>query len=80
MEVNKLAVNKGNIEDKVINVQIGRVIKYPMSSTVLVRFQNLSSLSRLFFELGLKLKKNIVDDLPDECQFLLARISTYKHY
>jgi hypothetical protein len=36
MDVNKLAVNKENIEDKVINVQIGRVIKYPMSNTVLL--------------------------------------------
>ncbi|MBE9104578.1 hypothetical protein IQ229_06400 [Nostoc cf. edaphicum LEGE 07299] len=32
MEANKLALNK----DKIINVQIGRVIKYPVSSTMLL--------------------------------------------
>ncbi|MEH2252367.1 hypothetical protein [Nostoc sp.] len=36
MEVNKLAVNKGNNKDKVINVKIGRVIKYAVSSTMLL--------------------------------------------
>lgn len=34
MEVPKLALNKGN-KNKIINVQIGRVIKYPVSSTML---------------------------------------------
>ncbi|MDZ8259310.1 hypothetical protein [Nostoc sp. ChiQUE01b] len=32
MEANKLGLNK----DKIINVQIGRVIKYPVSSTILL--------------------------------------------
>ncbi|WP_334782092.1 hypothetical protein [Nostoc sp.] len=36
MEANKPAVNKGNNKDKVINVQIGRVIKYAVSSAILV--------------------------------------------
>jgi hypothetical protein len=36
MEANKPAVNMGNNKDKIINVQIGRVIKYPVSSTILV--------------------------------------------
>lgn len=36
MEADKLVVNKGNNKDKVINVQIGRVIKYPASSTMLL--------------------------------------------
>ncbi|MEH2223503.1 MAG: hypothetical protein V7L03_10290 [Nostoc sp.] len=36
MEANKLALNKGNNKDKIINVQIGRVIKYPVSSTMLL--------------------------------------------
>ncbi|GEM_PF-3803238 len=30
-----MEVNKGNNKDKVINVQIGRVIKDPVSSTTL---------------------------------------------
>ena len=36
MEANKLALNKGNNKDKIINVQIGRVIKYPVSSRMLL--------------------------------------------
>lgn len=39
MEANKLAVNKGNNKDKVVNVQIGKIIKYPVSSTMLVGVQ-----------------------------------------
>ncbi len=39
MEANKLAVNKGNNKDKVVNVQIGKIIKYPVSSTTLVGVQ-----------------------------------------
>ena len=39
MEADKLAVNKGNNKDKIINVQIGRTIKYPLSSTMLVGVQ-----------------------------------------
>jgi hypothetical protein len=30
MEAKKLAINKGNNRDKVIDVQIDRVIKYPV--------------------------------------------------
>lgn len=47
MEANKLVVNKGNNKDKVINVQIGRVIKYPASSTMLLQLQKILHL--LFF-------------------------------
>ncbi|MBD2729584.1 hypothetical protein H6G96_25535 [Nostoc sp. FACHB-892] len=36
MEAKKLAVNKGNSRDKVIDVQIDKVIKYPASSAILV--------------------------------------------
>lgn len=39
MEANKLAVNKGNKSDKIINAQIGRTIKCPLSSTILVGVQ-----------------------------------------
>ncbi|WP_375495852.1 hypothetical protein [uncultured Nostoc sp.] len=38
VKANKLAVNKGNNKDKVINVQIVRIIKYPVSSTELLLF------------------------------------------
>ncbi|MBN3873163.1 MAG: hypothetical protein HWQ23_23695 [Nostoc sp. JL33] len=47
MEADKLVVNKGNNKDKVINVQIGRVIKYPASSTMLLQLQKIPHL--LFF-------------------------------
>lgn len=36
MEAEKLAVNKGNNKEKAINVQIGRAIKYPVSSIMLL--------------------------------------------
>jgi hypothetical protein len=39
MEANKLAVNNGNNKDKVVNVQIGKIIKYPVSIRTLVGVQ-----------------------------------------
>ncbi|WP_229457526.1 hypothetical protein [Nostoc sp. CHAB 5715] len=41
MEADKLAVNKGNNSDKIINVQVGRTIKCPLISTILVGVQKL---------------------------------------
>ncbi|BDI16169.1 hypothetical protein ANSO36C_19710 [Nostoc cf. commune SO-36] len=54
MEVYKIAVNKGNNKDKVINVQIARVIKYPVSITMLLLVQKTVP-SLLFFLLFFKL-------------------------
>ncbi|MHC5752612.1 MAG: hypothetical protein ACYTXF_18685 [Nostoc sp.] len=36
MEANKLALNKGNNEEKVINIQIGKMVEYPTSRTMLL--------------------------------------------
>ena len=36
MEANKLALNKGNNEEKVISVQIGKMVKYPARRTILL--------------------------------------------
>ncbi|ODG96425.1 hypothetical protein HUN01_29605 [Nostoc edaphicum CCNP1411] len=36
MGANKLAVNKGNNKDRIINVQIGKVIKYAVSRKMLL--------------------------------------------
>lgn len=71
VEAKKLAVNKGNNKDKAINVKMGRAIKYPVISIILVLVQKTVP-SLLFFWLVFKLvgefEKSIMQ--PCECQFI----------
>ncbi|MDZ8222375.1 MULTISPECIES: hypothetical protein [unclassified Nostoc] len=63
MEADKLAVNKGNNKDKVINVQIGRTIKYPLSSTMLVgvqKFMHILLFLLQFFKLVFESEKSMM--------------------
>ena len=63
MEADKLAVNKGNKKDKIINVQIGRTIKRPVSSKILVGIQKVMHILLFilrFFKLVLEFDKSIM--------------------
>ncbi len=63
MEADKLAVNKGNNKEKIINVQFGRTIKYPLSSTMLVgvkKFLHILLFLLLFFKLVFESEKSIM--------------------
>lgn len=63
MTANKLAVNKGNNKDKVISVQIGRIIKYPVSKITLLLVQKTAPIFLFFgqvFKLVLEFEKSIM--------------------
>lgn len=63
MKANKLALNKGNNKDKVINVKIGRVIKYPVSRKILLGVQKTVPILLFFsrvFKLVVEFDKSIM--------------------